>query len=184
MKRLTKKALPIAFAAILVSQLDAQPRTAPKDSSTTGPAPAAKVQLSPEQMKKEAQALRDQVRADIQRVQYLQAKARKGQDIIKLTCVNDKFIQLKAQANLFDQSHRELALALDSNQRFNLYPRVTTAAAEVHKVREEADGCIGESELEDESANAFTGPDIIDDPTIGLPFDIEVEPPAYASPYI
>jgi hypothetical protein len=60
---------------------------------------------------------------------------------------------------------------------------VTKAAGQVHEVRDEADACVGKVELDD-SASDFTGPSLLDDPTLGLPFDIEVEPPAYASPYI
>lgn len=181
MKRLTKSALLLIGATILGGQLYAQPTTA---VSPPAPAPAQKqVRLSPEQMKVESQAMRDRVRLDIQRVQHLQAKARKANDIIKLTCVNDKFVKLKAHANLFDNAHRELLGVIDTESRFDAYERVGKASSDVHKTREEADVCIGEPDLAGESANDFIGPDILDDPTLGLPFDIEVEPPAYASPY-
>lgn len=182
MKPLKKIAVMLLGGAFVAGTLYAQPSSvAPPKAAAP---PAAKVNLSPEQMKKEAQTLRDRVRADIQRLHYLQAKARKANDVIKLTCVNDKFIKLKADANLFDDAHRELLGVLDSDGRFDAYTRVISTAAEVQRAREEADVCVGETELGRESMNDFEGPDVIDDPTLGLPFDIEVEPPAYASPYI
>lgn len=180
MKRL-KKSAPLSLGAILlVGQLYAQPVTSQPASPTAKQ--QQQVQLSVAEMEKEAQALRDRVRADIQRVQHLRAKARKAQDIIQLTCVNDKFVKLKASANLFDEAHREL-LADSTTNRNETFVRVQTTASEVRKVREEADVCIGNQELARESANDWLGPEIIDDPTLGLPFDIEIEPPSYASPY-
>lgn len=181
MKRL-KKIAPLFAALLVAGSLYAQPTT---PAPASPPPPAAKTPIpSPAQMKKEAQSMRDAVRASIQRMYALQAKARKSNDIIQLTCVNDKFIKLKAQANLFDEAHRELLIDLDTDARVETYARVTAASNDVTKAREEAEACIGESQLGNESANDFEGPEIVDDPTLGLPFDIEVEPPAYASPYI
>jgi hypothetical protein len=102
----------------------------------------------------------------------------------RLERATTSFSKLKAQANLFDEAHRELLIDLDTDARVETYARVTTASNDVTKAREEAEACIGESQLGNESANDFEGPEIVDDPTLGLPFDIEVEPPAYASPYI
>lgn len=182
MKRLEKRLLVLLGAVALGGQLYAQP-AAPPPAPAEQPPAAPVVRLSPAQMKTESQSLRDRVRRDIQRVQHLQAKARRSNDIIKLTCVNDKFVRLKAQANLFDEAHRDLLVVIDTDQRFDTFDRLSVAASEVQRAREESDACIGEPELGEQSANEFTGPEIIDDPTLGLPFDIEVEPPAYASPY-
>jgi hypothetical protein len=184
MKRHEKRLLGVLLAVALGGQLYAQP------AAPEAPAPAPKQQVAPvvrlssAQMKTESQRLRDRVRRDIQRAIHLQEVARDSKDIIKLTCVNDRFMKLKAQANLFDTAHRELLIVLDSDARFDVYDRLAVAAAQVQQEREESDACIGEPELAGQSANEYSGPDIIDDPTLGLPFDIEVEPPAYASPYI
>lgn len=183
MKRLTKSALLLVGATIIGGQLYAQPNPPVTAPPATEPVPK-QVRLTPAQMKTESDALRDRVRLDLQRVQYLQAKARKSSDIIKLTCVNDKFVKLKARANLFDNAYRELLGVIDTEARFDAYERLSQASADTHKAREEADSCIGEPDLVGDSANDFMGPEIIDDPTLGLPFVIEVEPPAYASPYI
>ena len=192
MKRLQKTAFPMITAMLLAGHLYAQPAgTVDLDANAKVTVKAGPV-LSPEDMKKQAQDLRNQVRADIQHVQALQAKARKEKDIIKLTCVNDKFIKLKAEANIFDLAHRELDRRARHDRRWMelgqvpasaVFARVTVGASDVRKVREEADTCIGEQNLGKESENDFSGPEIVDDPTLGLPFDIDVEPPAFASPY-
>lgn len=182
MKRLEKGLLVVLGAVVLGGHLYAQPAGPPAPAAKIPTAPV--VRPSPRQMKAESQALRDRVRRDIQRVIHLQSIARNSKDVIKLTCVNDRFMKLKAQANLFDNAHRELLVVLESDGRFEAYDRLVAAASEVQREREESDVCVGEPELIDQSANDYTGPDIVDDPTLGLPFDIEVEPPAYASPYI
>lgn len=184
MKRLHKIAFPMITATLLAGHLYAQPAGSSVDlDAHANVTVSGSAVLSPEDMKKQAQDLRNQVRADIQHVQALQAKARKEKDIIKLTCVNDKFIKLKAEANIFDLAHRDLVGVLDTNDRATVFPRVTVGASDVRKVREEADSCIGEPQLGKDSENDFSGPEIVDDPTLGLPFDIAVEPPAFASPY-
>lgn len=177
MKRLAKIAAVLVVATVVASQPHAQP-------TTPTPARPAQTQLSAEDMIKQANELRAKVRTHIQRVQHLQARARNEKDVIKLTCVNDKFIKLKAQANIFDAAHQEFAALVDTQRRVVLFTNVTKAADEVRKIREEADVCVGEADLGMASESDFTSPDLLDDPTLGLPFDIEVEPPAYASPYI
>lgn len=183
MKRLTKSTVSSLGMTLLVGQLYAQPATAPNPPVSRTAQKQAQVPLSPAETEKEARTLRDRVRVDLQRVQHLQARARREQDIIKLTCVNDKFVKLKASANLFDEAHRELLAQNHTTSQTEAFGRVQTTASDVRKVREEADGCIGNQELAKESANDWLGPEIVDDPTLGLPFDIEIEPPSYASPY-
>lgn len=180
MKHLHKAVISVISAAFVAGQLYAQPATS---EPATAPVSASAGKLSPEAMQREAQALRERVRGDVQWGVHLQAKARSASDIIKLTCVNDKLLRLKAEANLFDEAHRDLMAVLDTEGRFSAYTRVIQTASDVDKMRDEANACIGEPELSADSANDFTAPEITDDPTLGLPFDIELEPPAYASPY-
>lgn len=183
--KLLSKVAPWFVAALLVgSQLYAQPVGPDAPATTAKPAPAPLRRVSAAEAKQDAQASRDKVRSDIQYIQHLQSKARKAKDVIKLTCVNDKFIKLKAEANLFDSAHSALIAVLDTEARHEAFDRVSASASRVHKIREEAQICVGESDLSNVSSVEFTGPEIIDDPTLALPFDITVEPPAYASPYI
>lgn len=134
-------------------------------------------------MKRQAQVHHAQLREAVQRIQAQRAKARKEQDVIKLTCVNDKFVRLKAQANIFDEAYRELLAVMDTDARDEAFERVSKSASEIRLILEEATVCVGEPQLSG-SETGHTAPTLLDDPTLGLPFDIGVEAPAYASPYI
>lgn len=182
MKKLTKAAVLGSFALLIGSRIYAQPAEGVDPTTATTKVAADVPLLAPEEMKVQAQGLRDQVRRDIQRVQQLQAMARKSQDIIQLTCVNDKFVNLKAEANIFDSAHSELVDVLETSARFEAHGRVTKSADAVGKLREEAAACIEGREVGSASTD-FTSPDLLDDPTGGMPFDISVEPPAFASPF-
>ncbi len=173
MKWLKKGAAPVVLTLMVGSQLYAQPAPEPK-----GPKKGADVML------RESQELDAQVRVHNQRVQHLQATARKEKDVIKLSCVNDKYVRLKAESNMFDAARRDFNAAGEAEQS-TAYGRVVDAAARVAKIREEAEACAGEPELTaSESLNEVNHPEILDDPTQGSPFGtFEVEPPSYASPY-
>ncbi|MBS1120187.1 MAG: hypothetical protein H6Q90_2415 [Deltaproteobacteria bacterium] len=177
MKRLEKSAL-LVSAMLIAGQLYAQPAPA-------GAPP--KKQRSSEDMKQSGVEFVAQVRVDTQHVQHLQSSARKEKDVIKLSCVNDKFVKLKAESNIFDAKYSEFLGAVESAAVFEKYDQLSIAATNTHKIREEADACAGKTELGAESATDVIAPEIPDDPTTGLPFDDEggilVEPPGYASPY-
>jgi hypothetical protein len=186
MKKLTKGLAFASVALLAAGQIYAQSGgKKPDDDKKDKPAQAAKPAsvLSAEEMNQLAQSMRGQVRKDIQRVQYLQEIARKEKDVIKLGCVNDKFIALKAEANIFDAAHTELIGRLGGDDRVSAYEATSKAAIAVHKAREEADACIGNKEMSTDSSD-FRAPVLLDDPTTGMPFDIPVEPPGFASPFI
>lgn len=130
-----------------------------------------------------------QVKDDARHVLHLQALARKQKDVIKLNCINDRLVQLKAQERIFDSAHVELVPLLDTRNppneanRIAMFTEVSVGAANVKKLRIEADTCIGEPEIAGETANGFTGPTLTDDPMKGDVFGAPVEAPAYASPY-
>jgi hypothetical protein len=163
----------------------------PNDPTELPPNPAVTVKatgankLSLTEMLTHSGDLDLQVKADLRHVHHLQEVARKQKDVIKLNCVNDKLVELKAQANLFDKFHHELEtmLTVDSPDRLTVYAGTLEGADSVHKARVGADSCAGEPELARESANGFEHPPFADDPTQGNPFQNPVEPPGYASPY-
>jgi hypothetical protein len=137
---------------------------------------------TPHGMQLRATELKLQVDVDLQHVERLQAKARKEKDVIKLSCINDKLIELKPEANMFDAIRKELLDQFDEA----IAQSLEKSAIQVHKIREQADMCAGEFELAPgASGNSVTAPEISDDPTTDLPFDMGtlVEPPAYASPW-
>lgn len=188
MKSLIRRMFPAAIALAATGQLHAQPGPAVGETPEAV-SPAVSTNLTPAEMTTRADELEAQVGVDIRHVQHLQATARKEQDIIKLSCINDRMIRLKAEANMFDTARQELTGALETQERFATFDKVVRAAGRVHRIREEADSCAGEQDLASEASNTFDGPDIIDDPTDGMPFDDDVgggglvEPPAYASPF-
>ena len=117
-------------------------------------------------------------------VLHLQEVARKRRDVIKLTCVNERLLQLKAHANLFDQARLELMGGTTVTPEItDAFTRLEKASSDVYKSRVAADACIGEPELSSESTTVVDAPDFPDDPTIGDPFKPGIEPPGYASPF-
>lgn len=191
MKRLMKTAL---FASVVVAgQLYAQPASPPAPPSPAPADPAAPVvapkkPLSAEQMKTRGVELVTQVHTDGQHVQYLQTVARREKDVIKLSCVNDKFVRLKAESNGFDRAYATFLATVDSGDRDTSFKAVVDVSTSTHKIREEADACVGAVEMGEQPKSSFTAPDIVDDPTTDVPFDdnyggATVEPPGYASPY-
>jgi hypothetical protein len=126
-------------------------------------------------------ALHEQTRADSRHVAYLQQIARKEKNVIKLNCVNDKLVQIKPQMNIADAAESELQM-MDATRAIS-FETIAVAAESVHRLREEADQCIGETIVTGgESSNSFTGPQAPDDPTRGYSGN-RLEPPSYASPF-
>jgi hypothetical protein len=156
------------------------------------PPPAPTKPLSPTEMRERVEQLTKDINDDNRHVLHLQALVRKEKDVVKLTCVNDKLVQIKAQMNLFDGATLQLEALInntDDSPR-STFADVEKAAGEVHRLRGEADGCAGELEMyKQESKADFERPDL-DDPTDGDPFhdpeqvgEPDVDVPGYATPY-
>lgn len=125
--------------------------------------------------------IREQTRADARHIQHLQQIARQAKDVIKLNCVNDKLVQVKPQMNIADARTADLEAANDT-ERPAVFESIAQSADNIHRLREEADQCIGEPvAIGSESSNSFTGPTAPDDPNKNFPG--EIEPPGYASPF-
>jgi hypothetical protein len=171
-----------ALLAGLLVAVTVQAQTAP-------PAPKA---LPPAEMRLRLEQLRKDIDEDHKHVLHLQALARKEKDVIKLTCINDKLVQVKAQMNLFDNSSLALEGAINNTDDTprTIFADIEKAGADVKKLRGEADACAGELEMyKQESKSEVDRPDL-DDPTDGEPFndpevmgDPEIDDPGYATPY-
>ena len=148
------------------------------------PAPAPRV-LSASEMATRAVTLRAQILEDSQKVLSLKEQARKLKDVIKLDCVNDKQIQVKAEMNLADMANDQLqgALQKSSEERQAAFAQLVGASDAIRRLREEAGACISDMELfKQEQGGTSESPDIIDDPTQPSPFGGgELEPPSSAS---
>lgn len=178
MKSFKKYAMLTALFSAAVVQ--AQTAPAPK------PATAAQMQTA-------SQEIKQQIDDDLRHVLHLQALARRGKDVIKLTCINDKLVQIKAQMDLYDNAKLQLDTAISNGDGTapTVFEDVTKTGNDVKKLRGEADGCAGELELyKQESATNVERPPDLDDPTNGDPgfgggndSGGGVEPPGYATPF-
>jgi hypothetical protein len=149
-------------------------------------APAKPVVASAQEMTLKAAGLQSQIQDDNRHVLFLKEQAKKAKDVIKLSCVNDKIVQIKAEMNIADSTNDQLQVALQKNSddRVGLFTQLQTAADAVKRLREEAAVCLGEPELyKQEAGQSFTAPQVPDDPTVNPLGGGELEPPAYASPY-
>lgn len=125
--------------------------------------------------------IHESVQADFHHVLELQVHTRREKDVIKLNCVNDKLVEMKPQMNVVDRLQIELQSGRDSGDTSAL-ASVVQAGDSVHRLREQADQCVGERVLATESSSEFTHPNIPDDPNTNT-WGTSVEPPAYASPF-
>lgn len=128
---------------------------------------------------------------DTQRnVTFLQAKAKKEKDMVKLNCVNDKLTQLKGHMTVTDQSMSALSADVaksDDTARQHEFTRITILYQKVVTLGTEAEQCIGE----DVSYVGATQVDVEIDPSIpptdptqpDLPVPVVTRPPE-ASPFV
>jgi len=140
-------------------------------------------------MTKQVAVLDEQVKQDLQTVESLRVKARKDKDVLRLNCINDKMVQLKAQINIYDTARETFENTQhDADDARPAYNDLVGAGEQSRSLVEQAKGCAGVPDLyKQESRNEFSHPEFPDDPTVGDPFedghDDEIEPPEYASPY-
>jgi hypothetical protein len=177
----------VLAAAAFASATYAQ---APSPGADPPAKPARAVKLSLPEMVTHAGAIEVQIKADLRHVLHLQTKARQARDVIKLNCINDKLVQLKAQVNIFDSANASLKAGLESqgtaDDKQGVFAEVTSTGEAIKTLKAEADICVGEPELfKQESSSEVKRPDIIDDPGATDPFHPggSFEPPAYASPF-
>jgi len=148
-------------------------------------------QLLSQDAEMQVQAATKAIESDNRHVLHLQAIARKEKDVIKLTCINDKLVQVKAQQNLFDSALLQLeAVAESPGGTQAALEDVNKIAAEVKKLRGEADGCAGELEMYKQESRTDVDRPELDDPTDGEPLNEpetmgnpDVDVPAYATPF-
>ena len=175
-----KKLIPVAvlLAAVSVS--------AQTGGSGTPPPASVKKALTLPDMKARVTAMQTQVNEDAQHMRHLQKIARDQRDVIKLTCVNDKLVEVKASLNLFDSHTTQFNADADrgADVARPAYAELEKISSDVKELRGAADGCIGAPDLyKQESGVEVQHPDFPDDPTGVDPFGAEVEPPVYASPF-
>jgi hypothetical protein len=168
----------IACALVIGSgTLLAQPTESPSDRPT-----AAAIQLSEEDMIRDLPGMISRVDEDVQIVQGLQIRARREKDVIKLNCINDKLLQIRALRNALDKDRAAFEGAAVLDEQRDLFTAISGHASEIRALREQAQVCAGEAELQTDSRADWQGPDIPDDPSVDL-FPDGIEQPGYASPF-
>lgn len=183
----------LAFATGLTATAQTPPAPSPAPADRAAPAPdvvpakpAEPPRLSVGDMRTRSLTLAKQITDDHRSVLHLRELAKKQKDVIKLTCVNDRLVQVKAQQNLADNQNDQLqdALGRETDERYSLFLQFSTTAEAIKRLREEATACVGEPELykQESGGTAVDHPVLPDDPTVN-PFVPELEPPAYATPY-
>lgn len=151
-------------------------------------APLQEKLLTPAEMNLRASGFTAESNDTMRTVLAMKAVASKQKDVIKVNCVNDKLVQLKAQLNIQDQTTQSLqvSLAKNSDDRVSIFARLTSLNDAIHQLREDAKACIGAPELyKQESGTTVDRPEIPDDPVFQPPFFSggDIEPPNYASPF-
>lgn len=120
--------------------------------------------------------------------QAMLEQARKQKDIIRLNCVVDKVMQVKANMNIADQALQKLQEAVtrrDDGAALHEYTRITIVNQKVQVLQNEGQTCIG-AELNYIGATRVEveAPDLpegVTDPTLEPP---PLERPPFASPYL
>jgi hypothetical protein len=195
MNMLQKSLAALMLVAGGTTLLYAAPGDAKSDTKETKDAPKpaddgkgkkAEVWLTIAQLQAGAEELATQASADLNHVNQLRLATQRGQDPIKLDCVNDKLLQMKGERNLLDVSTGSVgdAVALVNEEKGNQAMKgARKDASKIHSLREAADACIGSNEVfyQGDTQVDWNGPET-DDPD-GNGFDPSLEPPAYASPF-
>ena len=154
----------------------------------TPPAKKPAKVLSIAEMTAQNLTIEAQLKSNLQYMEHLRVVVRRDKDVIKLNCVNDKYVQLKAQVNMFDTAREAFnaSVTVEANARAN-FDTITKISSDAAVLKDEATGCVGVPELyKQESGVDVRHPDFPDDPTTTTPFDdivVNIDPPGYASPF-
>jgi len=189
MKSLTKSLGALALFVAVTVHAQNTPPTPGTPGAATAPVSAA-VKLSVPQMRERIGVLDIQIQSDVQTMKRLQEVARREKDVVKLTCVNDRLVELKAQQNIYDTANQQFqttASADGGDAARTSFDELSATAESIKVLRGNAEACVGLPDLyKQESDVNVTHPDFPDDPTTTDPFEPVfegVEPPGYASPF-
>jgi hypothetical protein len=190
-KRLVSAAI-LLGAVTAIAQPDpstdpAAPAAPPPTTTVTAP---GKVDITVGEMRSRSETIQAQIGEDYRAVVALRERVRKMKDVIKLDCVNDRLVQLKAQMNIGDRAKQSLDAALDKDPTGSrdVFSQLERTGNSVKELREQAAACVGEPELyKQEAGLEVTRPDLPDDPGTFDPFEpseVPIEPPGYASAFL
>jgi hypothetical protein len=146
--------------------------------------------LSPQEMLDQGQDDIRKMQEGLRRIVQLQDGARKQNDIIRLNCVNDKLVQVRAATNIGEQSMTDLQEASarnDDGARSHAFTKLTIALQKVQVLVSEGENCVGEdlTFVGESRVDVEIDKDLPkDDPTEKpLPYPLANRPPE-ASPFL
>jgi hypothetical protein len=187
-------ATPAPPAPVPAAPVPAPPVGAPTTSPGVAAPPAAidlRVQqrsnLTPKEMTDGATEYRSRISEVRSRINQLLTEARRVKDIIRINCLLDKMVQVRASADNADRSFgimQEAIARTDQGAALHEFTRITIVNQNVQVLSSEAEACVGE-EL------SYVGATRVDveapeapDPNPGTPTPEDPGRPPSASPYI
>jgi hypothetical protein len=169
------------------AQPPAPPQQDPAAGQPGGQAPGAvdmRIQqrptLSPSEMVTQATEYKKRMEDVAKRIQVLIEEARKQKDIIRINCLTDKLVQVKAHQNIADRSAQAMQDSSARNDRdgaFHEFTRVTIVNQNVQVLGGEAEACVGED-------LSYVGATRVDVDTEGVPPGDPTQPTPPAGPEI
>ncbi|MBP6525300.1 MAG: hypothetical protein KA249_07800 [Dermatophilaceae bacterium] len=179
----------VALSLVVASGVAAQPagktKPAPMKADKTDKTDKTDKMPEGEELERKLADLEQQSRQDLRHVQRLRAVARKAKDVVKLNCVNDKLLEIRALLNVIDVDRGRLDSAGlgGAEGRQAAYGDVVKNTSNIRGLKEEANACVGEDLTYSGDSNLdVDGPDLPDDPTVD-PFDDGIESPSYKTPF-
>ena len=161
--------------------------------SSAPPAPKVAAPTTPAEMTTRTEILSTQMQGDYQQALRLKDVAKKQKDVIKLNCVNDRLVEMKAQLNLADTTKAQITGSTADPSKVSpeasaAFLQLSAKADAIRELREQAGACIGVELSKGESGLEVTKPDIPDDPATVDPYGTDlpsavIEPPGYASAF-
>ena len=150
----------------------------------------AQSDLTFDEMTSAGEQYRERMGVTAVRIEALVEEARKDKDIIRINCLVDKLVQVRAHLNVAETAMttmREAIARNDQGAAFHEYTRLTIVNQSVQVLGAEADTCVGEdlsyvgaTQVEVDVEGVPEG-----DPTLpGAPDTPEILRPARATPYI
>jgi hypothetical protein len=143
--------------------------------------------LGGQDMLKQGREYRTNMERTLAELQVMVEQARKQKDVIRLNCVMDKLVQVKANMNIADQALQKLQEAVsrrDEGGSLHEYTRITIVNQKVQVLQNEGQTCVG-AELNYIGATrveveAPELPEGVTDPSLEPP---PLERPPFATPY-
>jgi len=177
----------LAFGGYIYAQSDAGAEDTTPTATPTAEPQQPHEELTPQQMIEKADELIKKMRDGLKEVIKIQRVARKQQDVIKLNCVNDKLLQVKQLLNISEGASTDMQEAIaqnDETERYHQFGKIEIGNEQVNGLVEEAKNCIGEELIYIGPLQIdVDAPEVEDPDQDPFPDDIDIDPPAYASPF-